>query len=73
MIDAEKISLLEDTIDLDRGTLQADMALEKISMWDSVGKLSLLSMLKKEFGRDIDPVLIRNFKTVREILLEMHS
>jgi acyl carrier protein len=72
MTDAEKISLLEDTIGLDGGTIEADTKLETIEMWDSVGKLFLLSTLKKEFGRDIDPALIRKFKTVREILLEMH-
>lgn len=73
MTDSEKISLIEETIGTDKGTLTPDTDLKGLDMWDSVGKLFLLSMIKKEFGRDIDPPTIRGFQTVHDILAEMHS
>jgi acyl carrier protein len=73
MTETEKIALIEETIGLDKGTLTADTEMKTLEMWDSVGKLFLLSMIKKEFGRELDPAFIRKFRKVSEILIEMRS
>ncbi|MDR3255883.1 MAG: acyl carrier protein [Synergistaceae bacterium] len=73
MTEEEKISRIEEAIGLETGALTPETDLGALRMWDSVGKLFLLSMIKKEFGRDVDPSVIRGFKTVAEILLEMRE
>jgi acyl carrier protein len=73
MTDEEKISLFEETIGLDKGTATLGTELKTLEMWDSVGKLFFLSMIKKEFGRDLAPSLIRGFETVSDIVREMRD
>jgi acyl carrier protein len=56
---------------MEKGTLKPETELDALDMWDSVGKLFLLSMLKKDFALDLEPKVIRQFKTVSEILKVM--
>jgi len=73
MSEEEKISLIEETIGLVKGTLSADTELRNLEMWDSIGKLFILSVIKMQFGRDIDASIIRGFRTVSDILSEMRG
>lgn len=63
----EKIELLEDMMDLDEGTLTAETALAEVEEWDSMAKLSLVVLAKKNFGKDLQVSDIRAFETVGDI------
>ena len=63
MTNAEKIALLEETWELDEGTVLAD--LEK---FDSMGKLSLIVLCDDEFGKKLPGEIIKSFQTVKDIL-----
>ena len=49
----EKITMLEELMDLDEGTLTASSVLEEFEEWDSLSKLSLMAAAKKEFGKKL--------------------
>lgn len=64
----EKLALLEDTFDVDEGTLTPEMALDEIEEYDSMTKLSLIVMVEEEFGRKLSGDDIKGFKIVQDIL-----
>ena len=71
MTDQEKIALLEETLELDEGTLTADLLLEDVEEYDSMAKLSLIVMMDDEFGVKLSSDMIKGFKTVGDILAVM--
>ena len=68
MTNAEKIAKLEETWELDEGTLTEDTVLEDVEAFDSMGKLSLIVLCDDEFSKKLDGETIRGFKTVKDIL-----
>lgn len=68
MSENEKLAMLEETFDVDEGTLSADMELDGIEEYDSMTKLSLIVMIEEEFGKKLSGTEIKEFKTVRDIL-----
>ncbi|MCI8288034.1 MAG: acyl carrier protein [Lachnospiraceae bacterium] len=68
MSDKEKLAMLEETFDVDAGTLSADMELDGIEEYDSMTKLSLIVMIEEEFGKKLSGTEIKEFKTVQDIL-----
>ena len=64
----EKLSLLEETMEIDEGTLKADMDLSDVDEYDSMSKLSIIVMLQDEFGVKITSEQIRAFVKVQDIL-----
>ncbi len=68
MTDQEKIAMLEDTWEVDEGTLAADTLLEDVDEYDSMAKLSLIVMMDDEFGVKLTGDVIKGFKTVGDIL-----
>jgi len=64
----EKLALLDETFEADEGTVQADMMLEDIDEYDSMTKLSLIVMMEDEFGVKLTSDMVRNLKTVKDIL-----
>ncbi|MBQ9565468.1 MAG: acyl carrier protein [Synergistaceae bacterium] len=69
----ERITLLAQTIEGDVSELKPDTPLDTLGYWDSLSKLSILAMFTTRFNRDIGVDTVRNFKTVGEILEEMHE
>ena len=63
MTNAEKIAMLEETWELDEGTL-----LEDVDAFDSMGKLSLIVLCDDEFNKKLPGEVIKGFKTVKDIL-----
>lgn len=63
----EKLAMLEEVMDLDENELSADMELADIEEWDSLSALSLIVMMKKEFGIEVTNNMIRSFITVQDI------
>ena len=68
MSEKEKLSLLEDTFEVEEGTLSPDMLLDDIEEYDSMTKLSLIVMIEEEFGKKLSGAEIKGFATVQDIL-----
>ncbi len=68
MTTIEKLALLEETLDLEEGTLKEDTLLEDVDEYDSMAKLSLIVMIDEEFGKKLDGSTVRGFNKVADIL-----
>ena len=68
MTDQEKLALLEETWELDEGTLTLDTVLADVDEYDSMAKLSLIVMMDDEFGVKLTGDVIKGFETVGDIL-----
>lgn len=64
----EKLALLEETLEMDEGTLSADMDLDDVDEYDSMTKLSIIVMMEDEFGVKLTGDVVRGFRTVQDIL-----
>ena len=72
MSEKEKLSLLEDTLEMDEGTLQMDMALSDVEEYDSMAKLSIIVMMEDEFGVKLSGDDVKAFVTVGDIINKMN-
>ena len=63
-----KIALLEDMLELDKGSLLPETELSSIDEYDSMAKLSLIVLMDEEFGKRLTGEQIREFKKVKDIL-----
>lgn len=52
MTNQEKITLLEEMMELDSGTLNEDIALTDIEEWDSMAALSLIVVMDENFNKN---------------------
>lgn len=73
MTEQEKIALLEETLELDEGTLSVDTVLADVDEYDSMAKLSLIVMMDDEFGVKLTGDVIKGFETVGDILKMMNK
>lgn len=69
----EKLALLEETLDMEEGTLQEGMSLDDIEEYDSMAKLSLIVMFDEEFDIKIEAETVKSFRTVSDILKLMNK
>ena len=72
MSEKEKLNLLEDTLELDEGTLQMDMSLKDVDEYDSMAKLSIIVMMEDEFGVKLSGDDVKAFVTVGDIINKMN-
>lgn len=68
MTQEERISMLEEMLELENGTLSPEMELSSIEEYDSMAKLSLIVLMDDEFNKKLTGEQIREFKTVQDIL-----
>lgn len=68
----EKIALIEETLELDEGTLREDTVLADVDEYTSMAKLSLIVMMDDEFGVKLTGDMIKSFTTVADILAVMN-
>ena len=68
MTDQEKLALLEETFEMDEGTLTPDLELDSIEEFNSLTKLSLIVLMDDEFGKSLSGDQIKAFKTVQDIM-----
>ncbi len=73
MTNQEKIALLEETLEIDEGTLTEDTLLEDVDEYDSMAKLSLIVMMDDEFAVKLTGDMIKGFQTVGDILAVMEK
>ena len=71
MTEQEKIALIEETLELDEGTLTPDTLLADVDEYDSMAKLSLIVMMDDEFGVKLTGDMIKGFAIVADILAVM--
>ena len=64
----EKLALLEETMEMDAGSLKADMDLCDVEEYDSMSKLSIIVMMEDEFGIKLTSEVVKCFQTVQDIL-----
>lgn len=63
----EKLSLLEEMMELEESTLSGKEKLEDIDEWDSMSKLYLVSWVKKNMKKTLSIEEIKQFSTVNDI------
>lgn len=68
MSDMEKLTLLEETLELDEGTLDASQVLSDMDNFGSMEKLSLIVLFEDEFGKVITGDDVDKFATIQDIL-----
>jgi len=68
MTNKEKISLLEETLELDENTLTEDTLLSDIAEYDSMAKLTLIVLFDDEFSKKLTGEQIKEFKTVKDVM-----
>ncbi len=73
MTEKEKLELLEDTLEVDEGSLTPDTNLEDIDEFNSMAVLSLIVMFEDEFGKKITGKEIKKYTTIADILNNMES
>ena len=73
MTNEEKLALLIETIEADPKDVKPDTLPETLDCWASLSKLSVLAMFTARFNRDVGVDAVRGFKTVDDILKEMHE
>ena len=72
MTEEKKLNLLEETLEMDEGSLTPDMRLEDIDEYDSMAKLSIIVMMEDEFDVKLSSSDIKGFVTVKDILDKMN-
>ncbi|MEO6355830.1 MAG: acyl carrier protein [Ferruginibacter sp.] len=68
MTNEEKITLIEEALEIDGGTLTENTQLSNIAEYDSMGKLTLIVLCDEEFNKKLTGEQIRNFVTVKDVL-----
>ena len=71
MTQEEKLSLIEETLDVEAGSLSADTILANVNEYDSMTKLSLIVMFDDECGKKLTAEMLRTFKTIGDIMNAM--
>lgn len=73
MTTEEKIALLEETLEVDEGTLRMEMELAEIDEYDSMSKLGVIVKMEDEFGVKLTGDNFKHFKTVGDIVNMMNN
>jgi acyl carrier protein len=68
MTNQEKIALIEETLEIDGGTLTENTLLSDVAEYDSMAKLTLIVLCDDEFNKKLTGEQIRSFVTVNDIL-----
>jgi acyl carrier protein len=68
MTNKEKISLIEEALEIDENTLKEETFLTDIAEYDSMAKLTLIVLCDDEFSKKLTGEQIKEFKTIRDIL-----
>lgn len=68
MNEKEKLTLLEETLEANEGTLKPEMSLDSVAEYDSMSKLSIIVMMEDEFGKKLTAEEVRAFHIVGDIL-----
>lgn len=73
MTDQEKIAMIEETWELDEGTLAMDTVLADVEEYDSMAKLALIVLMDDEFDVKLTGAVIKGFETIGDIVALMNK
>lgn len=68
MTTEEKLTILEDVLEMESGTLKPDTKLSEMQAWDSMAHISLIAVCDDEYGKKLTGEQIRSFNTVQDVL-----
>lgn len=68
MILEEKLALLEETIETEEGVLKPEMKLVDVEEFNSLTSLAIVVMLEDNFGKKVNSAMMKQLKTVQDIL-----
>jgi len=71
MTEQEKIHILEETMELDNGTLNLNDFLENYQEWDSITILAFIALMDERFHKRITGKEIKELKTVADAIAMM--
>lgn len=64
----EKMTELEDILDLGRDEFDEDTVLDEIETWDSVAVLSFIAVMNEHFNKFPNASEVRSYKTIGDLL-----
>jgi acyl carrier protein len=67
----EKLSILEELLDMERDTLDEETELANLSEWDSIAVISTIAMFDSTFDKNITTAEVKGFKTIKDITDKM--
>ena len=73
MTNQEKLALIEETLELDEGTLTPETVLTDLEEYTSMAKLSLIVMFDDEFEKKITGAEVKAFETAADIMALMEK
>lgn len=73
MTNEKKIELLEEMLELDAGTLTPETVLEELEEWDSIALISFIALIDDEFDKVIKGSVVKEQKTVADLLALMEA
>ena len=68
MTNEEKITLIEETLDIESGSLSPETELSSLAEYDSMAKLSLIILCDENFNKKLSGEQMRTFNTINDIL-----
>lgn len=73
MTDERKIELIAEILDVEAETLTPETELGSMDEWDSIALISFLAMMDDEFGREIKGSIVKEQKTVADLMALMEN
>ncbi len=73
MKDERKIELIADVLDVEAATLQPASVLGDMDEWDSIALISFMAMMDDEFGKVIKGSVVKEQKTVADLMALMEE
>ncbi len=69
----KKLELIANALDVDKDLIVPEKVLEELEEWDSMGVISIISMLDKNYKVQLKADQIKDLKTVSDILEHMQE
>lgn len=73
MTDTEIIELLAEALEVEPSTLTPDTAIADVEEWNSLGWLSVMSLLDERFDVSLSAAQIRSMRTVADVLQHVRA
>ncbi|MBR1741594.1 MAG: acyl carrier protein [Lachnospiraceae bacterium] len=71
MTEKEKIMIIEESMDLDEGTLSTEDVLDDFDEWDSLAVLSFIALVEERMHKNVDAAELKKVVTVADALTLM--
>ncbi len=62
------LPLFAEALEVDESALSLDTRIEDVEEWNSIGWLTIMSLVDEQLGVQIESKAIRGFKTVRDVV-----